>query len=470
MGGLTTALLAATSGLRAAQTGIDLVSRNVANATTVGYTRKTIPQTPLIVGGEGQGVRLGLIERNVNARLQLEVRDGLSQTAAYQVRDNFLSRFELVFGKPGDNTTVAHQLGQLTDAFRQLSTNPDVITTQTTVISRAEALASGLNVVANRVQGLRTEAEDQIKTSVDNINAKLTAIDDLNGQIAQARSLGQSTADLEDRRDTFLNDLSKEIDISYFERQNGEVWIQTKGGQALLDITVHTVSFNNVAQLTPQHAYPLGLDGVMIDGFDVTTSLTGGRLKGLFDLRDTILPQAQLQLDSLAANLTTLLSGEDLELFNDAGVTFNPANTTGFANRITVNQVVKDNPWRTRDGTVVATQNPNTGDTALPLAIVDMFESVQTFPGSTGLGTSFTLAGYASAFVAFQGTQRANTEDALMNKSALTESLQTRLANDSGVNVDRELALMIELQNSYAANAKMVQAVKEMFDQLLSIA
>src|SRR5688572_11358707 len=95
MGGLTTALLAATSGLRAAQTGIDIVSRNVANATTVGYTRKTVPQTPLIVGGEGQGVRLGDIERQVNARLQVEVRSGLSQTTAYGVRDDFLSRFEL---------------------------------------------------------------------------------------------------------------------------------------------------------------------------------------------------------------------------------------------------------------------------------------------------------------------------------------------------------------------------------------
>jgi flagellar hook-associated protein 1 FlgK len=470
MGGLTTALLAATSGLRAAQTGIDLISRNVANATTVGYTRKTIVQTPLIVGNEGQGVRLGDIERNVNARLQVEVRSGLSQTSAYQVRDDFLSRFELVFGKPGDNTTVSHQLSQLSDAFRQLSASPDVITTQTTVISKAEAFASGLNVVADRIQGLRTEAEDQIKTSVDTINAKLAAIDDLNSQISQAKSLGQSTADLEDLRDTFLNDLSKEIDISYFERQNGEIWIQTKGGQALLDVTVRAVSFNNVAQLNPQLAYPLGLDGIEIDGNDVTASLTGGRLKGLFDLRDTILPQAQLQLDSLAANVTTLLSGEDLELFNDAGVTFNPLNTTGYANRITVNQVVRNEPWRTRDGTVVAVQNTNTGDTTLPLAIIDMFESQQAFPGTTGLGTSFTLEGYASAFVAFQGTQRANTSDSLKNKAALTESLQTRLSNESGVNVDRELALMVELQNSYAASAKMIQAVKEMFDQLLAIA
>jgi flagellar hook-associated protein 1 FlgK len=469
MGGLTTALLAATSGLRAAQTGIDVVSRNVANASTPGYTRKTVPQTPLIVGGEGQGVQLGQLQRQVNERLLIEVRSGLSETATLQVKDDFMSRFELAFGKPGDNTTISNQLQALSDAFRQLATNPDTITTQTTVVSKAQTVASGLNTLADRVQGLRSDADAQIKTSVDNINAKLKAIDDLNTQIAQAQSLGQSTPDLEDRRDQFLNDLSKEIDISYYKRSNGEVWIQTKGGAALLDVAVHPVTFNNTPVVTPLISYPSGLDGIVVDGQDITASISGGKLRGLFDLRDTILPQAQLQLDTLAANLTTVLNGQNMELFNDAGVSFNPASTTGYANRITVNQAVVDNPWRTRDGTTVAVPNTNTGDTTIPLAIVNAFETLQTFPATTGLGTTFTLTGYASAFVAFQGTQRANTNDALQNKSALTESLQTRLNNDSGVNVDRELALMIELQNSYGANAKMVQAIKEMFDQLLQI-
>lgn len=469
MGGLTTALLAATSGLRAAQTGIDLVSRNVANATTPGYTRKTVPQTPLIVGGEGQGVQLGMIQRQVNERLQIEVRSGISETATLEVTDDFLSRFELAFGKPGDNTTVSNQIHALADAFRQLATNPDVITTQTTVVSKAEFLANNLNTLADRVQGLRTEAEDQIKTSVETINAKLLAIDDLNTQIAQAKSLGQATPDLEDRRDLFLDELAKEIDISYYERSNGEIWIQTKSGAALLDVAVHTVSFNNTPLITPLQSYPLGLDGIVVDGQDITPDISGGRLRGLFDLRDTILPQAQLQLDALAATLTTTLTAQNMVLFNDNGVAFNPVNTTGYANRITINQAVKTDPWRTRDGTVVAVPSTNTGNATIPLAIVDMFESLQTFPGTTGLGTSFTFEGYGAAFVAFQGTQRANMNDAMKNKSVLTESLQTRLTNDSGVNVDRELALMIELQNSYGANARMVQAVKEMFDQLLSI-
>jgi flagellar hook-associated protein 1 FlgK len=469
MGGLTTALLAATSGLRAAQTGIDLVSRNVANATTPGYTRKTVPQTPLIVGREGQGVQIGAIQRQVNARLQIEVRNGISETASLEVQDDFLSRFELAFGKPGDNTTVSSHLHALSNAFRQLATNPDVITTQTTVVSKAEVLANNLNTLADRVQGLRTEAEDQIKTSVEIINAKLEAINDLNVQIAQAQSLGQATPDLEDRRDQFLDELAKEIDISYYKRSNGEIWIQTKSGVALLDVDVHTVSFNNTPLVTPLLAYPGGLDGIVVDGQDITPSITGGRLHGLFELRDTVLPQAQLQLDTLAAQLTTTLNAQNMELFNDNGVTFNVASTTGYANRITVNQAVKDNPWRTRDGTVVPTQNTNTGDATIPLNIINTFETLQAFPGTTGLGTSFTFEGYASAFVAFQGTQRANMNDAMKNKSVLTESLQTRLSNESGVNVDRELALMIELQNSYGANARMVQAIKEMFDQLLSI-
>jgi flagellar hook-associated protein 1 len=469
MGGLTTALLAATSGLRAAQTGIDVVSRNVANATTPGYTRKTVPQTPLIVGGEGQGVQLGQLQRQVNERLQIEVRSGISETATLEVQDDFLSRFELAFGKPGDNTTVSNQLQALSDAFRQLATNPDTITTQTTVVSKAQTLASGLNTLSDQVQGLRSDADGQIQISVDNINAKLKAIDDLNTQIAQAQSLGHSTPDLEDRRDQFLDDLSKEIDISYYKRSNGEIWIQTKTGAALLDVAVHPVSFNSTPVVTPLISYPGGLDGIVVDGQDLAPSITGGRLRGLLDLRDTILPQAQLQLDTLAANLTTTLNGQNMELFNDNGVTFNVASTTGYAGRITVNQVVVNNPWRTRDGTTVAVQSPNTGDATIPLAIVNTFEAQQTFPPTTGLGTSFTFAGYAAAFVSFQGTQRANTNDAMTNKSVLTESLQTRLSNDSGVNVDHELALMIELQNSYGANAKMVQAVKEMFDQLLQI-
>lgn len=464
---LTTALIAAGTGLRTAQTGIDLVSRNVANATTPGYTRKTAQQTPLIVGGQGQGVRLELVQRTVNARLQFETREALSATETYRVTDDFLSRFELAFGKPGDGSSIASQLGRLGDAFRQLATNPDVVTAQATVVSRAEGFARGLNDLTSQIQGLRTEAESGIRASVDTINSRLATIDRLNVQIVQAKALGQSTADLEDRRDIMMDDLSREIDITYFTREGGDVWIMTRSGQALLDTRVHSVTFANVAQVGATQSYPGTLDGLMIDGTDVTAGLTGGRIKGLFDLRDTLLPQAQTQVDELASKVTTLFAAENLELFMDGGATFTVAGTTGYAGRIVVNPAVKSELWRTRDGTLAASESANRGDATIPLAIINQFEAIQTFPAAAGLGTTFTIQGYAAAFISFQGSQRADIADRLANQSALTEAMQTRLTNDSGVNVDRELALMIELQSSYSAAARMIQAIKEMYDQLL---
>ena len=55
-------------------------------------------------------------------------------------------------------------------------------------------------------------------------------------------------------------------------------------------------------------------------------------------------------------------------------------------------------------------------------------------------------------------------------KNELTGQIENRFKSDSGVNVDRELALMIEIQNSYAASARVIQAVRDMFDELLRTA
>ncbi len=201
---------------------------------------------------------------------------------------------------------------------------------------------------------------------------------------------------------------------------------------------------------------------------DITLDIRGGKLKGRWSCATTSCRRAQLQLDSYAATVTQLFTAQNIELFNDSGSTFLPANTTGFANRISVNAAVINDPWRTRDGTVVAAENANKGDATLPLAIIDMFEQLQTFPATTGLGTSFTITGYAASFVTYQATQSANMTDKYNNQSTLTEALQARFDNDTGVNSDQEMATLIELQAAYAANARMITAVRDMFDILIN--
>ncbi|MBI3451671.1 MAG: flagellar hook-associated protein FlgK, partial [Rhodospirillales bacterium] len=113
---LNIALQTATSGLRAAQAGIEIVSRNVANAGIEGYTRKTLPLESLTVNGQSIGVRLGEITRSVNTRLQGEARIGFGLTESLRVKDDFLSRLDLILGTPGGTNSLSSVLGRLGDS------------------------------------------------------------------------------------------------------------------------------------------------------------------------------------------------------------------------------------------------------------------------------------------------------------------------------------------------------------------
>jgi len=478
---LTIALQSALSGLRANQTGIELVSRNVSNATTEGYTRKTVPQDPLIVGGQGAGVILGEVTRQVNYQLQRDVRNGNSNAETLRVLQDYLGRYELTLGKPGDNTSIGNVVGALGDAFRTLATSPESVTAQTNVVNHAQNLAGTLNRLSDSVQSLRGEAERGIADSVGKINQYLDDIQELNSQIVTASSTGRSTADLEDQRDRKLDALSKELGINYFKRDNGEITITTAGGRTLLDGVAHKLSFIQVAQVTAGAAYPGSLNGVLVDGIDIlqappvtppSTEVATGRLASLADLRDRYLPQAQLQLDELASVMTQQLSGltPPLELFQDGAATYAPANITGYAQRIKVNQAVVSQPWRLRDGTAAAGPNTATpSDSTLPNRVIDLFEGTQAFAATTGLGTQFTFGQYGAALVGFQSAQAQTKADQLTNQSVINDALKLTLSGESGVNVDQEMALMVQLQNAYSANARVVTAIKEMLDALLSI-
>jgi flagellar hook-associated protein 1 FlgK len=424
---------------------------------------------------------VGEVMRQVDAQLQRDVRTGTAEASSLTVVRDFLARFQLNLGKPGDNTSIGNVISALGDTFRTLATAPESVTAQSAVVTQAQSVAGSLNRLADAVQAQRNEAERGITASVAGINQYLDDIATLNQQIVTAGSTGRSTADLEDQRDVKLDALSKEIGINYFKRDTGEVTITTASGRTLLDGVVHHITFAAVSQVTAAATYPGTLAGPMLDGIDLfkappvtppSTEIASGRLAGLADLRDRILPQAERQLDELAASITTTLSGltPPLELFQDAGATYNAANLAGYAQRITVNTAVINQPWRLRDGTAVAGPNTATpSDATLPRAVIDAFDTVQTFPAGTGLGTLFTFSQYGASFVGFQAAQAQSYSDRVADQEAINDQLTQTLTGESGVNVDQEMALMVQLQNSYSANARVVSTIKDMFDALLAI-
>jgi flagellar hook-associated protein 1 FlgK len=120
-----------------------------------------------------------------------------------------------------------------------------------------------------------------------------------------------------------------------------------------------------------------------------------------------------------------------------------------------------------RDGTRVQSPSTLSGNNTLATNVLNMMGTAQSFSRNTGLTTSATLENYAAGVVAFEANRRATTSASLSSQSIIYQNFQQRTQDDSGVNVDQELAFMLQVQNSYSASARTITAIKDMMDVLL---
>ena len=114
----------ALSGLRISQQQIDVISNNVANVGTDGYTRKILPQSTQVVDGQSIGVLPGIITRSVDLRLERDLWTQISAVSNFDVRASYLGRIDQFHGDPAANVSVAGEVGKLQDTFAALSNAP----------------------------------------------------------------------------------------------------------------------------------------------------------------------------------------------------------------------------------------------------------------------------------------------------------------------------------------------------------
>ena len=299
--GLSTSL----SGMKTAQAQLDIIGRNIANVDTVGYTRKTAQQVNVIKAGNSMGVSLGEVTRSVDEGLLKSYLSSNSLTSNYSAQNDYLSKAETLLGTPQGNNSLSANVADLQAAFDTFTTDVTSSANRYNLLNQASTITSRLNSISVEIQKLRGDADLQITDAVDQVNDLLNQIDNLNDEIVKYDILGyEGTADLLDQRDQALRELSGLIDISYFKRETGAIVIQTTNGITLLDNDPHLLSHSALTQASSTTTYAGGgINGIYVDGQDITTSIKGGELQGLIQIRDTTLPSLQSQLDELAGNL-----------------------------------------------------------------------------------------------------------------------------------------------------------------------
>ncbi len=360
----TLSLDAALSGLRAAQRQLDTISNNISNASTPGFTRKILPTQTLVVGGVGMGVQLNAIMRSVDKNLIRDMMKQTSLSSSATVTSSFLDRVQSFHGASEAEASISAKIGKLGDAFSSLSADPNSATQLSNTLTQARQVAETFNKFTQLMNNMKNETEDKITAAVSEVNAQLKNIASLNVQIQNLTAAGKSSADLEDKRDMALSQVSQYIEVSTYTDSNNKMVVMTKQGQALVEDTANQLFFRKSQQSATTYYPGGGADGLHIgnaNGTEVPQGQIGGAMGALFTLRDETLPTYQAQMDEMAQKLASRFQEQGLSLFTDANGNV-PANVadpgitgySGFAGEIRVNQAVINNPALLRTGTTGA--------------------------------------------------------------------------------------------------------------------
>jgi flagellar hook-associated protein 1 FlgK len=480
----------------AAQTAV--VSNNIANVNTLGYSREIAN----VVTNSYGGSEVASITREANAALLEQVSTSTSQAAAQQaISDGLTTLAQTVddsssatsaSGAQQNGVSPSAMLANLQSALTTYSDSPSSTSAADAVVSAASDLASSLNSASATVQQVRETADQKMASSVNTINSLLNQFTAANDAVVTGLQTGANISSAEDTRDSIVTQLAQQIGVSTTVAANGSESIYTDSGVTLFQDAPRTVSFTPTPTLVD--GADVTLDGVPVTGANSPMPILSGALAGYATVRDTLAPEYQAQLDQIAGGLINAFGESDQSatptlpslpgLFTTPGETSLPSMlaTTGFAAAIEINPNVDPsqggNPNLLRDGGISDPGNPAyvynpTGAASYTGRIQDLIGQIsvtQSFDPSAGLDPSASLTDYANASVSWVQAQNQQASDASSYQNAVATQATSALSNATGVNLDAEMTNMLNLENSYASTAKLLTTVTSMFTALLQAA
>ena len=317
---ISSAIDLASSGLRATQSGINVVSQNIANSNSVGYTRRTLTVSQQVTGNATSGVVTNGVSRALDTIVQKQLRLETAGAAYTGVKADYATSPDGLLDATSGTGTLPSLMSSLTASVTSLANNPASYTNRTGVLSAASTISSTLNSLSSSVQTLRQNAEDGIARDVAQSNTLVSKIAQLNGQMASDPASASSAA-LQDQRDGLIDDLSQYMDLKVTPQANGSVSLSTTGGLLLVDGGNATkLSFDAHSALSADATYSADSSKRTVGTITATTPagatvdvlasgmIRSGEIAGFVEQRDETLTQTQTQLDSLAAGLASALS------------------------------------------------------------------------------------------------------------------------------------------------------------------
>lgn len=307
MSGIYSSLDIGKQTLLASQIALNVVSNNIANANTEGYSKQNVTlkanmSIPSSAGQIGTGVTATEITRQYNLLFSQQANDAKSDYEYWSSQSTVLQEIETIFNE-SDETGLNNILSEFWSAWSDLSNNPDGAAERESLLAQSENLISTIKEMSANLKSYQDTLNTDIQNAVGEVNSILSQIADLNARITNVEAGGTTNAnDLRDSRDELVNQLNQYMDVSYSEdNETGQYSVYVNGGTPLvLGNTSYSLSCERNAVTGNTDVIWKGVSGNTVN---LTDDLEGGEIAGWINVRDNYISEYSDSLNTLAGEI-----------------------------------------------------------------------------------------------------------------------------------------------------------------------
>jgi len=504
-----TGISTANTGLKTSQYFLDVVGQNISNVNTSGYTRQRLDINSLSLTTNnikygtnsfsiGQGVAASGVSQCRDSFLDLRYRREAAKAGSEGVELDALNELESIFDEV-EKSGLDSQFSNFITQLQSLTAGPTDPVLEGVVKTSASMLCQMFNNYSKQIETIKEENTSYLKDgAIIKVNQLMKNISDMNKQIKQDNISGNASLELNDRRNSLIDELSSYLDIEVTLTPMGigdgkEVDIMSI---QLKENGMDLVNGENYAELEVTGAgtdttginLKKSIDLAFPQDEDLTNSITKGQIGGYLKVLngqgefgatgspdDRGIQFYEKMLDSLAnrfaevmnkANSSDLSSPPDKLLFTANGS--DPLVGVVTAGNIKISDAWKNTSESYITNTKIPNVTDNSGATDNIINMISLFKGKENYE----VNGKDMFTGTMQEFLAFTSTTLSlQLQDTKGNFDTYDETLYqidyTR-KSISSVDLDEEGVNMIVYQKSYNAAARLMTILDEMLDTLIN--
>lgn len=475
---LSSALEIGKSGLKVYQVATEVVSENIANVNTPGYSRQRVlleSAPPSTANGFplGTGVKISTVERYYDVLLQKQLVNAGTTSGYDTKKSDVLQQIEPVFNEVAQDGLGA-AISNFYSSWQDLTLNPTGSAERQAVLSSSQIMVDQFHYVSRTLNDAIASQNESLPSQVDTINSTLTNIAQLNSQIKLTEQVNGNANEMRDQRDYLVRQLAGSMAVNYTENSDGTTSISytdASGTYSLVDstLTPPAATLTTVANGTLPDGTTTKYDVQIAQaggGGPTTIAPVTGELGATIVARDVTLKGYLDQVNTLA---NTMINGDGtsngvnaqhqagFDLNGAAGLAFFTFTAGSEASSIALNTNL------TTDKIAASGSATVQGDNANALLMAQLQNTTYTTLSNASVSNGY------NALVSKVGVDVKAASTTVSQDDAFMKQLTTLRDSNSGVSLDEELTDLIKYQRSYQASAKLISTAGDMMDTVINM-